>query len=268
MGRTLPPLKPVPLISIYCTLVIIGSIIHKFYYEEQQEHSYGTYTKKKSFVNRYFAKLAWAWTTLAIFVFYFTSGKSKKGKINSLIRYTIATLYWFILCRWAFGPGLFNRIQRQYGKCELPQRKVEGVEGDVNANNFISSTSFECQRKHKGRWIGFDVSGHVFLLVHCSLFLLEEIWPVLRKQVYHLLNQSTPVEKKRKAKIICLSCLFCLSFVLLWFYTLIITTTHYHHFREKILGFLFPALYWFIGYHLLFPKYLPVETKKLVKKMN
>jgi len=258
MGRTLPALKPIPLITFYLILVLVGSTIRKFYYEGVNERSYGTYTKKRSVVNKYFAKLAWAWTTLAIFVFYLFSQKTKKSKVNALIRYIIATLYWFILCRWAFGLSVFNRIQRQYGKCEVPS-KTKGE----NESSFISTTSFNCTSVHKGRWIGFDVSGHVFLLIHASLFLLEETWPVLRKQVFHLLNTSTPIEKKRKAGKVCCACLFCLVFVILWFYTLCITTTHYHHFREKILGFLFPALYWVIGYHVLYPRYLPVETKKI-----
>jgi len=261
MGRTLPPLKPVVLLGFYLTVVLVGSTIRKFYYEEVSERSYGTYTRKKSFVNQYFAKLAWAWTTLAIFIFYLFSGKNKKSKINSLIRYIIASLYWFILCRWAFGEGVFNRIQRQYGKCEVPSKDASNDE-----STFVSTNSFSCHREYRGRWIGFDVSGHVFLLVHSSLFLLEEIWPVLRKQVFYLLDESASNDLKQNAKKISCACLFGLSFVLLWFYTLCITTTHYHHFREKILGFLFPAIYWFVCYHIIFPKYLPVETKRLVKK--
>jgi len=269
MGRTLPPLKPIPLFSFYLILVLVGSTIHKYYFENQ-EISFGTYTKKKSFVNQYFAKLAWAWTTLGIFVFFLFSGKGKKSKLNSLIRYIIASLYWFVLCRWAFGPSIFNRIQLQYGKCEVPKKvgiaSADGLEEE--GSDFISATSFSCARVHKGRWIGFDVSGHVFLLVHASLYLLEEIWPVLRKQVYLLLNESTPIEKKQKATRVSCACLFGLCFVVLWFYVLCITTTHYHHFREKILGFLFPALYWVIAYRILFPKYLPVEKVKLVKKKD
>jgi hypothetical protein len=262
MGRTLPPIKPIYLISFYLILVLVGSTVRKLYYEEVSERSYGTFTKKKSIINQYFAKLAWAWTTLAYLVLLLFSVKNKKAKINSIIRYVIATLYWYILCRWAFfGPGIFNLIQLHYGKCEVPSKN-----SDNDESTFISTTSLKCNRVHKGRWIGFDISGHVFLLVHSSLFLIEEIWPVLRKQVYYLLDENTYAEKKQNAKKICCACLFGLSLVLLWFYTLWITTTHYHHFREKILGFLFPALYWFVCYHVLFPKYLPVETKRLVKK--
>ena len=58
MAITLPPLKPVPLITFYLILVLVGSTIHKYYYENK-EKTFGVYTKKKSFVNQYFAKLAW-----------------------------------------------------------------------------------------------------------------------------------------------------------------------------------------------------------------
>ncbi|ORX35196.1 hypothetical protein BCR36DRAFT_412894 [Piromyces finnis] len=259
MVKTLPPLNPIVIISFYFILVLVGSILRKYYFEEISENTYGTYTKKKSVINQYFAKLGWAWTTLVIFIFYLFSGKTKKSKIYSLIRYIIASLYWFILCKWAFGPGIFNRIQLQYGKCEVSNKNGE-------ENTFVSATSISCHRVHKGHWIGFDVSGHVFLLVHSSLFLLEEIWPILRKQASYLLDKNTLPEKKQRARKTCCACILCLIIVFLWFYTLCITTTHYHHFREKIFGFLFPALYWFIGYQFFFPRYLPVETKEIVKK--
>jgi len=59
MGRTLPPIKPIYLISFYLILVLVGSTVRKLYYEEVSERSYGTFTKKKSIINQYFAKLAW-----------------------------------------------------------------------------------------------------------------------------------------------------------------------------------------------------------------
>jgi len=264
MAITLPPLKPVPLITFYLILVLVGSTIHKYYYENK-EKTFGVYTKKKSFVNQYFAKLAWAWTTLGIFVFFIFSGKSGKSKIYSIIRYFIASLYWFILCSWAFGPSVFNRIQLQYGQCAVP-KKPKG--SNVYINTFVTATSMSCSRVHKGRWIGFDVSGHVFLLIHASLFLIEEIWPVFRKQVNILLNECTSVEEKSRAKRIICGCLFGFSFVALWFYVLCITTTHYHHFPEKIFGFLFPALYWLIAYRIIYPRFLPIEDKKPIKKTD
>lgn len=193
-----------------------------------------------------------------MFVFYLFAVKNEKNRIYTLLRYTCATLYWFILCRWAFGPGIFNRIQLHYGKCEVLNENSEGDEFSL-----ISTTSLKCSREHRGRWIGFDVSGHVFLLVHCSLFLLEEVWPIFRKQLFNTTNKNSPIEKRQKAKMITIASIFALTFVILWFYVLCITTTHYHHFREKLLGLLFPALYWIIMYHSIIPeKYLPMGSPK------
>lgn len=258
MGFNLPSLKPTYIITLYSTVVLIGSIIHKLYYEHQNENTFGTLTRKKSIVNQYFAKFAWAWTTIAISVFVVFSGKKKESIKRFIIRYVIATLYWFILCRW---PGVFSIIQLRYGKCEIPSKSDESDEP-----SFISSTSFKCKRIHKGHWIGFDVSGHVFLLVHCSLFLLEEIWPIFQKQLKIALNENEnnkSVKRQRAIKGACAS-IFSLSFVCLWFYVLWITTTHYHHFREKFFGLLFPTVYWFVFYQNIWKKYLQVEDRKSV----
>jgi len=59
MGFNLPSLKPTYIITLYSTVVLIGSIIHKLYYEHQNENTFGTLTRKKSIVNQYFAKFAW-----------------------------------------------------------------------------------------------------------------------------------------------------------------------------------------------------------------
>ena len=80
--------------------------------------------------------------------------------------------------RWCFGAPLIDRGFRWTGgQCELVEREVEA--GTARAGEVI--TAVAC-KSAGGRWHGgHDISGHVFLLVLGTVFLMQEVgWAALR----------------------------------------------------------------------------------------
>ncbi|KAI7833864.1 inositol phospholipid synthesis and fat-storage-inducing TM-domain-containing protein [Kickxella alabastrina] len=112
------------------------------------------WASKRNPLNMYFAKLAWAWTT-ALFVAALplrNGSRPAAATARYAARYVLATLYWFLMTQWCFGPSLFDRFFR------------------------LAPSSMQVCRSAGGRWLGgHDISGHCFLLIHSALFLFEEV---------------------------------------------------------------------------------------------
>jgi hypothetical protein len=74
-----------------------------------------------------------------------------------------------------------------------------------------------------GQWSGWDISGHVFLLLLSSLEFWEEL-----KHSSHAIDV-----------IIC-------AFLALWGMMYVITCCYYHHTLEKLMGWVFAMGYWYL----------------------
>lgn len=110
----------------------------------------------------------------------------------------------------------------------------------------LSASSSTC-RAIKGHWLnGHDPSGHTFLLVHMSLYILFELLPFL---ISFMNNDNV----KRKASInsprnniiiftIQATVLLILSLQIIWLWMIGITSIYFHSFFEKILGLIFGYL--------------------------
>ncbi|KAI9164550.1 hypothetical protein H9P43_008409 [Blastocladiella emersonii ATCC 22665] len=136
-------------------------------------------TEKKSFFNVYFAKYAWAWTSV---VFFLALARMRhwphERRLAALVRYSLATAYWITLTQWFFGAPLLDRFNREVGgKCALPG-DVEEYHPDHLAHfraHGARAANIAACRGHGGVWTGgHDVSGHCLLLVHSFLFLQLE----------------------------------------------------------------------------------------------
>ena len=124
--------------------------------------------------------------TLAFTLFMFlhpSAGPSKslvltKRRVQGFIRFGIITLWWIIVTQWFFGPPLIDRgFRLTGGQCEL--LKSEDARAEMGEMRVLL-TSAACKAA-KGKWVGgYDISGHVFLLVLGSASLWLEILPVLR----------------------------------------------------------------------------------------
>lgn len=82
------------------------------------------------------------------------------------------------MTQWFFGPPLIDRgFRLTGGQCEL--LKSEDARAEMGEMRVLL-TSAACKAA-KGKWVGgYDISGHVFLLVLGSASLWLEILPVLR----------------------------------------------------------------------------------------
>jgi hypothetical protein len=139
------------------------------------------FARKDNLFNVFFVKRGWGWVSLVFALFLAThpAMKSTRAKVQAVIRWTILTGWWILVTQWFFGPALIDRGFRWTGgKCEVVQERVE-TEGFKDAGDVFSAAA--C-RSVGGRWAGgHDISGHVFLLVLGSFFLVQEVgWVVLR----------------------------------------------------------------------------------------
>lgn len=150
------------------------------------------FARKSNLFNVVFVKRGWGWTTLAFVVFLVThpsygSGNGNTGwdltprRARAALRWAAVTGWWFLFTQWCLGPPVIDRGFRWTGgRCELVQREVEmGDASDVGVGEML--TAVACKASG-GQWKGgHDISGHVFLLVLGTVFLMHEVgWPVLR----------------------------------------------------------------------------------------
>ncbi|KAL8420439.1 hypothetical protein RB594_003284 [Gaeumannomyces avenae] len=182
-----PPHLPTPVetavLALYPALLVFGSVyalvspqVRSAAYDAGAQSlraadapSY--FARKDNLVNVLFVKRGWAWVSAAFAAFVLTHphhtkntttgrgggqhGGSSSRRLRAVLRYT-------------------------GGKCEEAEQKVRGV--DNYAASPVDIFSAAACRTAGGRWRGgHDISGHVFLLVLGSFFLLQEAgWVAVR----------------------------------------------------------------------------------------
>ncbi|KAF9928810.1 hypothetical protein FBU30_002081 [Linnemannia zychae] len=145
--------------------------------------------------------------------------------VRALTRWALATLYWWLISQWFFGPGLFDRVfVLTGGSCS-----VEG-----------HRSQYLCRRQG-GLWSGgIDISGHMFLLAHAWLFLMEELSVFLNVPEAWTALKNRPAAKYAVCGVIAL--------MGLWWWMLLMTSVYYHHMMEKLSGLFFGVLFWLATY--------------------
>lgn len=140
------------------------------------------FARKGNVFNVVFVKRGWAWTTLAFALFLLTHPSGGRDltprRLRAGVRWAAVTAWWFLVTQWCFGAPIIDRGFRWTGgNCELAEREVAA--GDPSVAEAL--TAVACKAAG-GRWKGgHDISGHVFLLVLGTAFLMHEVgWPVLR----------------------------------------------------------------------------------------
>ncbi|KJZ74943.1 hypothetical protein HIM_05674 [Hirsutella minnesotensis 3608] len=201
------PFLPTPLerlaLALFPLILVFGTIFSLVspetrsapYDATSQSHSQDAsaapsyFARKSNIFNVVFVKRGWGWTTFAFVFFLVThpsygTGSAGSGfdltprRFRAGLRWAATTAWWFLITQWCFGPPIIDRGFRWTGgRCELAQREVEMGDSDVGE----MLTAMACKAAG-GRWKGgHDISGHVFLLVLGSVFLMHEVvWPVLR----------------------------------------------------------------------------------------
>lgn len=202
-SRRNPPYLPTPLerifLSVFPAILVFGTIFSlvspdirasPYDHVSQSHHqdpsiSPNYFARKNNIFNVVFVKRGWGWITFA-FVFSLLMQPTRNTppavvqarRIRAGIRWVAVTGWWFFVTQWFFGPPIIDRSFRWTGgKCELAQREVVMGEGSVKQ----LLTAVACKAAG-GKWKGgHDISGHVFLLVLGTAFLMQEVgWPALR----------------------------------------------------------------------------------------
>lgn len=138
------------------------------------------FARKDNVLNTLFVKRGWAWFTVAFALWVGTHPAlaTTRARVRAAVRWGVVTAFWFLTTQWCFGPPVIDRGFRwSGGRCEIVEVKVE--EGDAGVRDVFTAAACKATG---GRWHGgTDISGHVFMLVLGSAFLLQEVgWVVLR----------------------------------------------------------------------------------------
>lgn len=151
---------------------------HAHSQEPGQSPSY--FARKDNLLNTLFVKRGWAWFTLAfaLWVALHPALRSQRARARAAARWGVVTAFWFVTTQWCLGPPLIDRGFRwSGGRCDVVEARVE--EGEAGAKDVFTAAACKATG---GRWQGgTDISGHIFMLVLGSAFLMQEVgWVVLR----------------------------------------------------------------------------------------
>lgn len=257
----------VAFIVLFIFNFIVARILH---YTSQEEEVFNYYNDKRNLLNQWFVKKGWGWTTLIILIFYgIVIKQSKTNKIqivkNAGIRYLLVTGWWILFTQWCFGLPIMDKIFIWTGgKCtNIDSNKLKAFKGVTKIFTLLSTTpqesgaiyestgvtSYTCRRL-KGQWSGgHDPSGHVFLLVHSSLYLFFEAAPYFHpvgefwkdlKKIMLVVRHDQAQFKNSSSQFISKHPYFgVVSLISLWWYMLFMTNMYFHLSAEKSVGLMF-----------------------------
>jgi len=214
---------------------------------------------KHNLLNVVFVKWGWLWTLITLVPFVIlTSYTYTCGTFNLVLKHVmrilvVGTSVWFVCVR------LFVHIEHLTGECW----------GKTSYKDKVSC------KKFGHSWLGFDISGHCFLLVYCNLLISEEIrtfknWenigemlsknfkegsdnvfsPLRKLSVNQIEALQSSYEKQTPRIKVFLILLTLLS--ILWEVMLIFTCLFFHSLLQKILGTLIAILCWYATYKMWF----------------
>lgn len=222
------------------------------------------FTNKSNFLNMYMVKLGWFWTLVVTMPFILMTsivytGCNQLAIRNNLLRIVVATGLWFVWTK------LFDYIDTHTGSCMSPAHRDK----------------LGC-KLNKHEWIGFDISGHTFILLHALFLMLEEVkvynhWEQIRKKVRdNILNHekrandnSTPFNENninglssssellidrvtywyiKLNNYIKLNFFLMAVLALLWEMMLFVTFIYYHTIMHKLIAAFCAIISWFLTY--------------------
>jgi len=247
-------------VGIYILIVFFGSILADVL---PIPRTY--FSRKDNIFNIYFVKLSWGWTISIVgcFVYLTASVYCCADKIRvrrHFIRLILAT------CMWFFFTKSFVYVEETYGYCGKASNR---------------STRKQCLAKGS-TWHGFSISGHVFILIYCTLIIMEEAkaligWEAIKNHLQneeHNRNKSkgsdddtaaTPLhmltqeqldivrEKYEKFTPYVRMCFIGMTVLaVIWDVMLVATTIYFHNTPEKFVASVISVLIWFFTYRFLY----------------
>lgn len=156
-------------IGVYLCGVLLGSLFSDIF---ALPKSY--FSDKKNIFNRVFVSFGFGWTLILlggyIFLtsFVITCGNWKLVIRKHILRLAISTIWWFVLTK------TFSYVDSVVGVCSISGHNKK----------------YDCLKAGRS-WLGFDISGHVFLLIHILLTISEEV-----KSFKHWTNLETLLKEE------------------------------------------------------------------------
>ncbi|KAK9771131.1 putative Inositol phospholipid synthesis and fat-storage-inducing TM-domain-containing protein [Seiridium cardinale] len=283
-----PPQLPTPLESllllIYPVLLAFGTLFSVLSPQTRavpydftgqahiQAEAPSYFARKNNLFNTLFVKRGWGWITIAFVVFLLSHPAlgSTSRKIKATLRWAAVTGWWIFVTQWFFGPALIDRGFRfTGGKCELAETAV--FEGAADKGDLF--TAVACKASG-GRWSGgHDISGHVFLLVLGSWFLLQEVgWVAVRAGAFATRAEErcvvmddgavkgAGVEAEKGDSTVreggmTFSAKFAVAVIGLSWWMLLMTAIYFHTWFEKLTGLLTALIGIYPVYYL--PRWIP-----------
>ena len=200
------------LLYMYSILIFVGCLLG-----ESIDFPSFYFSEKKNFLNQIFVKNGWAWTISLLLSLIYLRSFNRLKTLKSLKSLIGATLYWFLITQWTFGPSILERVYKRVGSCSLLHLK-----------------EFHLCYEGGGEWDGLDISGHCFLLLHSSLLIWEEIRNTFSMNLNNLKNFNSTMA-------IGMALMILLG---LWSIMLLITVLYFHSIVEKALGTIFGFGFW------------------------
>ncbi|KAJ1568247.1 fat storage-inducing transmembrane protein 2 [Cladochytrium tenue] len=236
-----PPLPSIAAVvaGVLVTTVLVGSTLSDgISGDSVQARSF--LADKRNLLNRYFAKFAWAWTTVLLLPFALSSALDRaRGRpgvspatlfARAAARWAAATAFWFVLTQRPYGRrSLFDHVYVASTACS--------VAGHVDAA--------ACSAVG-GAWTGFDISGHCFLLITSALVIAEELALLIPSS-----RPGAPLIRPSPATRLLRGLLVALVF--LWWIVLSGTALYFHSFSEKLSGTALAVSFWLAAYRYAFP---------------
>lgn len=242
------------------------------------------FADKRNILNLYFVKIGWFWTTIAFLLIALPQiprvldRRSRRtiAFLQSLLRYALVTTTWIATTQWFFGPALIDRsFTWTGGRCEaLPELAQE-----KNMFQFETLlTAYACKRG-RGMWTGgHDISGHIFMLVLSSAFLMLEIYlsdrysqhpSITPKAAAGIAAETSDAEKRElggweslpQAEVRLWTRRLVKFAILLDWWMILMTAIFFHTWLEKVSGLLISSIVIYIIYFL--PQFVP-EWRSLV----
>lgn len=204
---------------MYATTVIFGSLLAPYFKPYADIISSNLL---EALINRIFVT-EYGYIVFTIVYFtnvYFNGKNNNQTKRMRLLVYLLNTIIGIGIAVWFFGPLIFDRIDVvSGGHCDgaiLPHPQCVDIY----------------------KWIvGFDCSGHTYILVSMSLLVWQVIQPIpkfteRRNDLENSLTSTT--ESKVATYLKCITTII----LLIWYSMLVITCLFFHTYAEKVVGLL------------------------------
>ncbi|XP_054710540.1 acyl-coenzyme A diphosphatase FITM2-like [Uloborus diversus] len=231
-------------IAVYLAALVCGSLVCDF---APIPRTY--FSRKSNIFNYYFVKWGWGWTLISVgaylglSTYVYCCGNVDKIK-KHFYRLLVGTAMWFC---WI---NIFNLIESYTAGCM--------TEKYLSKSNCLRAGHI---------WKGFDISGHAFLLIYCSLFITEEaksyqgwerIGDLIRNEDYEedspLKSLSDSERKHLRASYEKLTRYVRIAFIsltlfsILWDVMLVSTIIYFHSMVQKVVGGSIAILMWYVTY--------------------